>query len=358
MNGEPLSAGSASASKPNTESSVRLLLHAVDGVIPYLTPNLCRRCFPSESVGDVLSICIAVRDTCLVPVFEDETKPHRKAASRAKDQGAPKPRKYIFSSSVKPYPYLLTYNRVTVPTFDLYQDAALFDKNKKDPLGVAAMVLPLATTHVHMWTANGRHQITPKEYAACADSLGSAVTVPLFDMLPPCGTGSTGIEDEDILLQKRRMKRILAVSQRNQQWTEVIQEGSHHGRFLTPVAVGVDADPCPEAVQWITEEFSRKSGIGIVLVGWQHITEAARRWNVLQALPSSMPLASLSTTTTLQLVELLRISHINKIEVMIGTGLPTKWAQSKKAFLCDLMTRENLDSSSVEHETKRRTRRH
>ena len=359
MNGKANS--SAVAQQSSTVSSVRLLLHAIDGAFPYLTPSLCRRCFPAEQVGDVLAIGIAVRDTCLVPVFEDDKKSNRKTAcSNSKIKDASKPRGYTFSASAKLDTYMLAYDRVTVPTFDLYQDAATYTHKTNDPLDAATINLPLASTYLHLWTANGRHQITPKEYAACADNLNSAMTVPLFDMLPPLGEGSTGIEEEDALLLKRRTKRIHAVTKRNKQWTEAMESFLQHGSILTPVAVSIDGDPTPEIVQWATEKFGSTSGNGIAFVGLQYMQGSDKRLNVLRSfldarLACPMTLVALSTATTLEIVELLRIStQASSYKVMIGTCLPTQWARSKKAFLCDFLHSKPINASSSEIETKRR----
>ena len=358
MNGKADS--SAAAKQSSAASSVRLLLHAVDGAFPYLTPSLCRLCFPAEQVGDVLSIGIAVRDTCLVPVFEDHKNSKRKTASSGKIKDTAKPRGYAFSAAVKLDPYMLAYNRVTVPTFDLYQDAATYNNKRKDPLDAASINLPAASNFVHLWTANGRHQITPKEYAACAENLNSALNVPLFDMLPPLREGDTGIEEEDALLLKRRAKRIHAVTERNKQWTEAMESMLQHGRLLTPIAVSIDADPSPETVRWATEEFGSTSGNGIALVGLQYIQDSDRRLTVVRSVldprrACPMTLVALSTSTTLEIVELLRvISKTSSCEVVIGTCLPTKWARARKAFLCGIPNSKPINALSDESETKRR----
>jgi len=303
-------------------------------------------------------------------VFDDGKRPKTEINGSSKKKkknqqaAAPKPRGYTFSAAVKPDHFVLPYERVTVPTFDLYQDAATTGKKKKESLDIASsMDLPSASTHVFLWTANGRHQIKHKEYSACADSLDSALTIPLFDMLPPSGKANTGNEEEDILLRKRRIKRIQTVDQRNQHWTEVMMEvSSSLGKTLAPLAVASDAELTPETIEWVSQKLSEKSSVaGAALVGLQHVQGADQRLTVLKSvakcnLSKSTTLAVLSTTTTIQILELLRISQSIGCNLMVGTDLPTKWAQSRRAFLCELEAweKKKSDSASGESNTKKR----
>jgi len=348
-------------------STARLLLHAVDGVIPFLTPNLCRRCFPPDQVSDILSIGIAARDTCLVPIFTDEKRKKKKstAAVPKKDQeecATSKPRGYVFSDTAKLDHFVLPYNRVTVPTFDLYQDAACFGgTNKKGVVDVFSLGdLPSASSHVHLWTANGRHQITPEQYAACATSLNSAMTIPLFDTIRPTSGNSTGDSEEDVLLQKRRAKRMHHANQHNQGWTTAMMGGSTSKMLLTPLAVASDVDLSSEDLGWISQQVITENDVkGIALVGYQHIQTPERRMHVLESLDgsswlsSSAIVATLSTTSIIQLVELLKFSVRTGCRVMVGTNLPSVWAQSKKAFVLDIETCLNADSSSLKSNSKR-----
>ena len=332
--------------EPNRPSA-RLLLHAVDGVIPFLTPSLCRRCFPADQVRDVLLIGIAVRDTCLVPIYKKDKQP--KAAGSSK--GAPsKPRGYEFLASAKLDHFVQPYERVTVPTFDLYQDASTVSAGKKkEALDIASMDLPSASAHVSLWTINGRHQITSEQYKACAANLDSAIAVPLFDMIPPGSNIENSGSVEDIILHKRRLKRMQAVAHRNQQWTESMLVSSRN-KVLLPLAVASDVDPIPEDMAWISEKLKGKAACGVALVGYQYIHNAERRWEVLQCTRaglSNCPSASLavvSTTSTTQIVEFLRFSQSSGCEVIVGTHLPTVWARSKRAFVCNISSWRNEKS--------------
>lgn len=205
----------------SSSSTVRLVLHAVDGVVPYLTSALLRQCFPPAEVSDVLIIGVAVRDTCACPVYrknseEDKKKKSKKETARgsnsnrtsadtahdstttkSKKKLLQKPLGYSYSSCIKPDAWLTTsddddggYTRVVVPAFDLIEDAIRFSKNNA--------IVTISDKSVLMWTSNGRIPLTSKLYAQAVSHcrrrqqgqdnkniMTKMTIVPLFAMLVP-----------------------------------------------------------------------------------------------------------------------------------------------------------------------------
>lgn len=440
----------SSSGRAAAAASVRLMLHAVDGTVPYLTPDLLKRCFPASN-DDVLSIGLAVRDICAVPFFQDgKTKKKMKtcqkknaAVTDAAADGeetttcaavvAPKPRGYKFSSTVRLDPWLLPYKRVVVPTFDLLDDCMEKTKKRAGHPNTTANhnanhrneLQEASAKHVSLWTPNGRHPITCPQYCESAmglaqdnngnddDSASSSscavAVVPLFEMmmaptlpLPDKHhmsanhyTATKIVAAE--LLEKKRWKQKRSTIQRNQQWTtNMILQGNSNNMdrknvdVWAPVSVASDtalswnddastktADQ--QHVSWIMTKVQEGAIQGVALIGWHHIANVDRRWEILQSIHNDLSAAAtaaaaaaviaagqgdrfvvptiavLSTQSTLQILQLLTCSSSNT--VVIGTDLPAVWARSKKAFLCDIaLYRRNSPSTKTFEESSRNVR--
>ena len=227
---------------PPRANKIRLLLHAVDGCVPFLNPSQLETHFPPPSTSsstsspnnvidsdancnddddDLLWIGLSVRDTCVVPMFDDcsdaeqngsnttntnsssndtrkknkKNKKPQKASSKAakkEDDKKKKARGYTFASNIQPDPWLLPYTRVTVPFF--LEDDFVTVKKKET-----------ATTknnnnnnndkYCQVWTPHGRQKLTPDLYTKSSKSLQSHFTVPLYDWIP--SSMYTSVDDDD-----------------------------------------------------------------------------------------------------------------------------------------------------------------
>lgn len=312
------------------EASLRLLLHAVDGAIPYLTPHLLEKCFPVEEVKDILWIGLSVRDVCIVPVMKKNDD-----SSVVKKGTASKPSGYTFSDSIVIDRWLPDHTRITVPTFDPVQDA-----EQLSPKKVADnSTLTTSTKHVMVWTENGRQPLTTELYAAAARGLKSRASVSsLFDVTLP-----------DTTQRRRRTAR-----QRTNEWragsyinSDLPDHQEEQQQRWTPYLIapqdkGLVEDPEVEQQRVAIEKAAADNQIaGISFVGWQYATSPAQQKSLLQTavkglnLPSSSskPTTTLSVLATHSLTQFLGCYEAG-IHV-IGTNLPAKWAKARMAFVCD-----------------------
>ena len=323
-------------SVPDSDRRSRsLLLHCIDGGVPYLTPSLLERYFPPS---DDLFLGIAVRDTCVVPTFKDDSKAKskKKATSIKKNKiqpaghqvqhnnsnidESPKPRGYSFNP-VKPDRWLTPYTRVTVPSFSLVNDELTCQRGKprqpqpKDKGN---------DNHVRVWTPHGKQNLTVDLYSASCTGLESNFSVSLYDM---------SNENND----KRQEKAIL----RNQQWfVEFLRrqkEGVVAGRAVSttwaPVIIPSAADIPPEKVQLSlahVEGVDANEVSGVALVGsWRkEYDEQLRSLGVPHV-------ALLSADSLSEVLESCCSAFIS----VIGTDLPTRWAKEKKALVVDISWR-------------------
>ena len=225
---------SAAVVVPNdcSATTIRLLLHAVDGLVPYLTPQLLRTCFPVEKTGNRLWMGLAVKDTCIVPAFATTT-------DAEKNQH---PRGYQYTGNVTVDAWMQPYTRVTVPTFDMVADAQ-GRQHAKDAAVVAT------DQHVMLWTGNGRQPITAAQYFASSQGLQSTWTVPLFD-----AGGMAPLKN----------KRRIAAVRRTQEWSSDYQERSgvetESGGALFPLLVSPEIGPSglEEQLQRLPEQIKTK----------------------------------------------------------------------------------------------------
>ena len=233
---------SHSRPRPPPADKIRLLLHAVDGCVPFLNPSQLERHFPpppppstlsstasssqnnviDDDDNDVLWIGLSVRDTCVVPVFDDGTdteqqhdsntsntnddgtkkknqknKKQQKASSKAtkEDDKKKKARGYTFACNIQPDPWLLPYTRVTVPLF-LEEEDDDFVKNKKKAITTTTTNTTKNNNnnndqYCQVWTPHGRQKLTPESYTKSSKSLHSHFTVPLYDWIPPTSSSSS-----------------------------------------------------------------------------------------------------------------------------------------------------------------------
>jgi hypothetical protein len=142
---------------------MRLLLHAVDGAIPFLTPSLLKKYAPPS---DHLWIGVAARDSCVVPIFRgDEDARNKKESKKRKAPSLDTTKVCGYKFMAKPVDSVLEqeYSRVLVPSFDLYQD--VLDHCKRGKATISS-----TDKHVLVWTTYGRHQLSSEVYQDIARS--------------------------------------------------------------------------------------------------------------------------------------------------------------------------------------------
>ncbi len=302
----------------------RLLLHCVDGCVPYLNPNQLEEHFPPSENTD-LWLGLAVRDACVTPVFQTPSDSKKKEKFKQKESKAVnKVRGYTFAAT-PPDPWLLPYTRVTVPSFgsnehgDAKSSASGSSKNNNNA--------------VHVWTPHGRQKLTPDLYAtASLDGLQSQHTLALFD----------DFEEDDF--SARRLQKANA---RNEQWfkhlasTEAAEKSSLWKPILLPHPAE-EKDPTTNASVSHPKKDDKGEGApipipsGVAFVGRWH-AEIQLDTIIDSSDLNGVPWKAILTTHSLS--DILEIATTG-IANLIGSNLPQKWAKDKLAL--------GLDLSSVE----------
>jgi Queuine tRNA-ribosyltransferase len=365
------------SNRSEARHAVRIMLHAEDGMIPYLTPDVLEQCFPPDAIW---CLGMAVNDTCIVPIYKPDLQKQRNATKSKNEQeiqstaknGGPKPRGYTFA--VKGWnqldSWLYPYLRIALPSFD---NRATSSTSK--PMGdMSTPSTAPVKKSLALWTANGRHNIDSQQYIECAIvGLRAHQVLSLHEPL----------DAWSLSLKYKNHK--LAVLQQNQFWIQehkrLLVQRPSVDTFWFPLAVAVDTDfinnPIDQKhLDWIGDQQSWLSSsscpkvvpddiqYGIMLIGWNSITSIRSRSRILQTLQeeleemavSALAVGTISTSTTRQILEWLQfsvgqwlqrsesptddeargISRCNSI--LIGTNLPAAWARAKRCFAVDIET--------------------
>ena len=350
----------------NNKTSVRLLLHCVDGVVPYLTPHLLRRCFPADQVGSVLSLGLAVRDTCVVPVFEQPQQQQINDSETKKRKREPqvrpghKPKGYTISASIQPDAWILPYHRVTVPSFDLLQDATKSSSFHRQKLKTNDTELSVTKQQVNIWTINGRLALTPALYQDAVQGLQSHAYVPLYDMIPtipePHSLNEQKSPSYAAKAKKRHDHRAEMAVARTQHWLELLQQQQHNDKLIAWIPILIDPNSTDTSLteaqieillehgQNEQDKHTSSTGQGVALIGWQHQTEPSARVEQLKTVADKLAgneVSSICVLSTQSLRQVMEIATCNaaaatNCTIYCGTNLPTIWAQEKKAFVVNL----------------------
>ena len=279
--------------------AVRLLLHCVDGTIPFLTPYLLKKyVVPSDD----FFIGIAVRDSCVVAQFKHDK------TTKAKIN---KPSGYTFGFKGMDS-YLMDYNRVTVPSFDLLRDAAAYDSRKE--------AVSANNDSVQVWTPQGRHKLSCSLYNAVARELKSHVVVPCYDMA----------------LESESKKRRENASRRCDAWlNEFVKDHdpSDGTTFWAPIVLGLEGEdrelPVSPSLGGIVF-IGKTSGVGL--------SSQLKSHHLANMRPTDT-IALLSVRSTLDFIEAARVG-VN----MVGSSLPQDWAEAKRAFVVPFIAVSKSDS--------------
>ena len=218
----------------SSKGRIKLLLQCDNGCVPYLNPAQLEQYFPPTpavgAIGADLWLGLAVRDSCVVPIFSTTTEntwrterghgrgktttntdnnndQHRNGGSGAiinkksttqtktatSSSTSSRVRGYTFAAT-KPDPWITAYTRVSVPSFHLTKmkngndddaDAGSNNSNKKKGRRrgrSSGNTSKNTNTEVFVYTQHGRQKLTPELYAnAALNGLQSHHTVALFD---------------------------------------------------------------------------------------------------------------------------------------------------------------------------------
>ena len=321
------------------ENKVKLILHCENGSPPYLTPSLLATCFPSTSraVADHLVFGIAIRDTCVTPVYKPKEKKAKKA--KRKDKTHPPSRQgsavsdgassVASTSSTKPTGYTFTgrplhddliipreYNVLACPSFDLIDDGKLGSNG--------ANAATATHKEVHLITQRGHQKLTPNLYRVVVENMEATTSIGLYD---------EASEDN----AKRNAKSVERTKLWLEEWHNSSAElekvtGHRKSKLWAPIVGGADLTLRLDCIENATK---LGSVCGVALIGIHHIADRQARIELLQscskAVPKSMPCALLVANSIGQIMDAAQngVSYI-------GSSLPALLARSRRALILDL----------------------
>lgn len=363
---------------PSTENRIQLLLHCVDGCVPYLNPHQLEQHFPPSETD--LWLGLAVRDSCVAPIFDrSSTSEKTKGGGNARivkqkqsDSTKNKVRGYTFVAT-SPDPWLLPYTRMTVPSFGLRKIDKTKNSSKASSCGNKSRNTDIS---VHVWTPHGRQKLTTELYATSSlEGLKSQHTLSLYDDV-----------DEEEYSKRRKQKAKI----RNLKWFQHLSSsqdslfceeqstkccknitvargrGNNGSLLWKPILLPDDIEE--EEDPNLNDESKNSSLSSDVNMGKnaQHVPFGVAfvgRWR------PGLPLNKMiyedinvnnyielikwkAVLTTYSLSEILEIASSGLVNV-IGTNLPQKWAKEKLALGLDLST-ELLHDSPVSKQDQKR----
>jgi tRNA-guanine family transglycosylase len=336
-------------------NNIKLLLHAEDGSFPYLSDHLLETYFNPEDdlVKDHLTIGIAVKDTCVIPLYNPDTKVKvlkrkRSAVDEEKESDVirrkevTKPSGYTFDA--KPIHELTRlfkgYDTMVVSTFDLLDDAwAAVDKEyvarqkkqkssggeKKTENSKISPIIMSTKDKSSLMTPNGVQQISPHLYAQVGMKLRCNSMLSLFDQAH----------------QEDGKKRRISAVERTQEWLEIcLSEVTVEGNDVKEKYLwgALSCVGCDELVlHSLHNILSQHEEMlkGIALIGWHHISRRDDRIKLLKRVGKNVSpkthLCVLAASTLEQIVDAAQ----NGVDT-IGTSLPVIWARSNKAMVSGL----------------------
>mmetsp|Transcript_19895 Transcript_19895/g.56311 ORF Transcript_19895/g.56311 Transcript_19895/m.56311 type:complete len:494 (+) Transcript_19895:170-1651(+) len=326
---------------------LRLLLHTVDGCVPFLTPSLLERYFPPTDHDD-LWLGLAVRDTCITPSSSSPPPPsssgdgtaqtrHNRLIKSTTQQSASSTdaaasgRGYSFSPNVVPDPWLAPYTRFTVPSFNLVED----NKSAADGRGKSKSNEDVTWTgdSLLIWTPNGRQAMTSTMYTRSSMGLASHHALSLYDMAPP-QSGKKRQEKarkrcltlwEDFLWQHHQEND----DAMNIDETKPLTQSSSSSKLWTPVLLPL-----------VQHEETRRHTIqslqqahGLAIIGDWDDSFASQIAELQQNTDSDAKDVAVLAAQSLN--EILSIVESNTVNV-IGSNLPARWSVQKRALIIDI----------------------
>ena len=348
------------------KTRIQLMLHCVDGCVPYLNPYQLEQHFPPSVTN--LWLGLAVRDSCIRPIFNSPNDSVKTDAEEMKNHLRTTKNKvhgYTFAAT-SPDPWLLPYTRITASSFDVKcLDQYDTNTNKTTKRNSKRSNSRNTNKSVHVWTPHGRQKLTADMYfTASLEGLKSQHTISLFDYV-----------DEGEFSTTRKLK----AERRNQEWFQhlssrhhsfVFNQGlnGHRGSLLwKPVLLphinekefGHNHQGANPSTSSLPKDFNVRKDIehvpsGIAFVGrWRpglQLDKIIYKDSSVKDHFDNIRWKSILSTYTLS--EILDIASTGIINV-IGTNLPQKWAKEKLALGLDLSMEFFLHNSATQRDRKR-----
>ena len=344
------------------DNKAKLILHCENGSPPYLTPALLATCFPSTSraVQDHLVFGIAVRDSCVTPVYEPKEKKSKKSKQKSGSKINPPSRQGsamsdASTSSAKPTGYTFTgrplhehliipreYNVLACPSFDLIDDGNSGNNN--------TMKAATAThKEVSLVTPRGHQKLTPNLYHDVVKAMEAQLVIGMYDEA----------SEENA---KRNAKSVERTKLWLEEWNNISTEEKKDDesrrtsyKLWAPIVGGADLTRRLECIEDATA--NQGSVGGMALIGIHHIADRLARIELMQSctksIPKSMPCAVLVANSVDQILDAAQ----NGVQV-IGSSLPALLARSRRALVLDVhgWRDENKDEGDCKGRAKKRPR--
>ena len=324
----------------------KFLLHAEDGSFPYLTEYLLRKYFnpEDEMVKNHLIVGIAIKDTCIQPVYQekenkklkrkrsDEGDSDKKCGGNANAKNIVKPTGYTYGTKPLEEQTLLLpgYCTFAVPSFDLLDDSkSAMEKEKANRTKNAQMsnkspkAIPTTPTvtstkdKLSLISPNGMQQISPEMYSKVANKLCCDAMLALYDQAH----------------QDEGKKRKATAGERSKAWLEkcirTLETSENKSSLWAALSCYHSKWSFADSVKYLTEQ--QQSYEGIAIIGWHHIQSRDERIELLQkvvGVQTTKPkLSILAASSLAQILDAAR----NDVYT-IGSSLPVIWARSYKAL--------------------------
>jgi len=368
------------------QKCIRILIHGEDGLFPFLSPHILMKYFPPNDtlIQNHVILGVAVKDTCIVPVYPDATDlsvPKQSKKRKIRDErsnavkrawkddnvasncsvdtklnsipddidskdlttktASRKPIGFTFKGmSISKHLRLLPgYMTMAVPTFDLlddlklYNDAVIKNKAKSKKQHFTGSLARISNTHdeISLCTPKGIQKISPELYTESAHGLQCDSFVGLFDQ----------VHSTD---GKRRK---LACGEHTRMWLnrcldhlDKVGNGETLQKVFAPVVCQVGEKEFKETIANIISH--EKKLAGIVLVGWHYIASRDDRISMLRQISNPIDplsksifpkkdLAVIAVSDMKQFLDAVR-GGVN----VIGTTFPALLARSKRGLMLDL----------------------
>jgi hypothetical protein len=330
------------SSNPEIETKpIQLLLHAPNGIVPYLTPILLKKYFPpspqqqqqqqeQQQLQQHLLLGISVADTCRIQPIHIQETPNSVKSCRYEFVHQPR------TTFMNEYPSIL------VPSFDFSSKDMTTKRNPSSTVGI------LATEEgVGVWTLQGRQILTNPTYCKLARTVHEAscststvAIVSLFDQAtdPP--------------------KRSEQAYQRTRRWCHELLSHcptSHCCKSIWPaISIPRKSNLASSSSSSITYPINDDDVLiqyndhvtGYAIVGWDTSSwdSCPPAW-LANITMSTKSVAVLSLKSMSQILDCL-LYNIN----VIGTNLPTLWSKQHQAFVLPfnyLHPNQKYDSSKA-----------
>ena len=343
------------------DNKVKLILHCENGSPPYLTPALLATCFPftSRAVQDHLVFGIAVRDSCVTPVYEPKEKKSKKTKQKSGSKINPPSRQGsamsdASNSSAKPTGYTFTgrplhehliipreYSVLACPSFDLIDDGKSGNNN---------MMKAATATHkeVSLVTPRGHQKLTPNLYHDVVKAMEAQLVIGMYDEASEENAKRNAKSVERTKLWLEEYTNISAEEKKDD------ESKSTPCKVWAPIVGGADSTL---RLECIDSAMKQSSVCGVALIGIHHIFDRQARIEMMQsctkAIPKSMPCAVLVADSVGQILDAAQ----NGVQY-IGSSLPALLARSRRALALDLYgwRDEEKDGKNGEGRAKKRPR--